>query len=137
MYAAIGSPVTKNSDGTTVDQFQRAKDILLVVLPLLTTALGYWFGSAGRQQAEDKADQAHDVAGKTQRKLESVLASSTEQNLLEKAMVKDPEAFGTTLTPERMEEIVRTAPEPAPDQSDVPTEQRTVEDDAPGKRPPV
>jgi hypothetical protein len=93
VYGELGSPVTKQTDGTTLDEFQRAKDILLVVLPLLTSSLGYWFGSAGRQQAENKAEQATGVADKAQRKLAGVLDSATEPGLLDKAKAKDPEAF--------------------------------------------
>ncbi|WP_033289246.1 hypothetical protein [Amycolatopsis jejuensis] len=95
VYTRLGTPST---DGTAFDEFQRAKDILLVVLPLLTTALGYWFGSAGRQQAERKADQAKHDADKAQRKLAGVLDSSAVPDLLEKAKNKDPEAFGLPVT---------------------------------------
>lgn len=67
------------SDGKVVmDEFQRAKDILLVVLPLLTTALGYWFGAAGREKAEGKADMA-------EKKLNAVIDVS-DKGTLKQAM---------------------------------------------------
>lgn len=51
------APVTK-PDGTIVyDEFGRAKDILIAVLPLLTLALGYWFGAQSADKAEKQADQ--------------------------------------------------------------------------------
>ena len=64
---------TRDTEGQVLDTYQRAKDILLVVLPLLTTALGYWFGAAGRENAEAKARFAMAEANKTQQRLEGVL----------------------------------------------------------------
>ena len=40
------------------DEFQRAKDIFVLVLPLLTTAVGYWLGSQGTAKAEEKTEVA-------------------------------------------------------------------------------
>lgn len=87
---------TRDSEGHILDTYQRAKDILLVVLPLLTTALGYWFGAAGRENAEAKAQFAMSEASKSQKRLEGVLGSSTDQELLSKAQELYPEAFGLT-----------------------------------------
>jgi hypothetical protein len=100
VYSALGEPTVKGADGSVLDQFQRSKDILLVVMPLLTTALGYWFGSAGRQEAQNTANMAQDAAEMAQRKLASVLDSSVESGLLDKAKEKDPEAFGVAQSPE-------------------------------------
>ena len=85
---------TRDNEGHVLDTYQRAKDVLLVVLPLLTTALGYWFGAAGRENAEAKAIQAMSDARRTQQKLEGVLGSSQEQDLLSKAQSLYPDAFG-------------------------------------------
>jgi hypothetical protein len=85
---------TRDSDGNVLDTYQRAKDILLVVLPLLTTALGYWFGAAGRENAEAKARYAMTEASRSQQRLEGVLGSSSDQELLSKAQELYPEAFG-------------------------------------------
>ncbi|MGW5724073.1 hypothetical protein ACWEVP_48465 [Amycolatopsis sp. NPDC003865] len=90
----IGIPVVKSSDGTVFDQFQRAKDVLAVITPLLTTALGYWFGSAGRQEAQTTASAARAEADQAHRRLAGVLDSSSEPGLLAKARAADPEAFG-------------------------------------------
>lgn len=85
---------TRDNEGHVLDTYQRAKDVLLVVLPLLTTALGYWFGAAGRENAEAKAIQAMSDARRTQQKLEGVLGSSREHDLLSKAQSLYPDAFG-------------------------------------------
>jgi hypothetical protein len=108
VYGALGDPTVKSSDGSVLDQFQRSKDILLVVMPLLTTALGYWFGAAGRQDAQKTASAAQDAADVAQRKLMSVLDSSEESGLLDKAKDKDPGAFGA----EPPEGVSGTADEP-------------------------
>ncbi|WP_433562959.1 hypothetical protein ACQP1O_36925 [Nocardia sp. CA-151230] len=86
----------RDSAGDVVDSYQRAKDILLVVLPLLTSALGYWFGVAGRAQAEAKAVQADAAAERTNLQLKTVLDTSTEPGLLDKARRQYPEAFEAT-----------------------------------------
>jgi hypothetical protein len=90
----ISSVPTRDTEGHVLDTYQRAKDVLLVVLPLLTTALGYWFGAAGRENAEAKASAALSEAKRTQQKLEGVLGSSREQDLLSKAQALYPDAFG-------------------------------------------
>lgn len=69
------APQTNESGEVVLDTFQRAKDILLVVLPLLTTALGYWFGAAGKEKAEQKAEAA-------------------QSELLDVAKRANPQAFG-------------------------------------------
>jgi hypothetical protein len=79
-------PQVDESGAVTLDEFQRAKDILLVVLPLLTTALGYWFGAAGKATAEEKAE-----AATTQ--LQEVLDVGGE-GLLAAAKQRNPGAFG-------------------------------------------
>ena len=82
----LGTPPVVNEDGAVVlDEFQRAKDILLVILPLVTTAFGYWFGAAGADKAEKKAEQAQ--------RENRALVSATPQALAT-ARDKYPEAFG-------------------------------------------
>lgn len=83
----MSTPPTLGTDGKVVlDEFQRAKDILLVVLPLLTTALGYWFGAAGKEKAEEKADRSA-------KQLDSVL-DAAPAGVLEEAKRQHPDAFG-------------------------------------------
>jgi hypothetical protein len=83
----IGVAPTVNSKGAViVDQYQRAKDILLVVFPLATAAVGYWFGNQGRAKAQDQAQEA-------QNKVTAVLGSSDDGQLLRKAATSFPAAF--------------------------------------------
>ena len=85
----IGTAPTKDAQGNiVVDEYARTKDILLVVLPLVTTVYGYWFGAQGKTNAEAKADKA-------QREFQAVVATG-EPDLLQKAMTKYPEAFTKT-----------------------------------------
>ena len=109
--STIGIPVVKSSDGTVFDQFERAKDVLAVITPLLTTALGYWFGSAGRQEAQTTASAARAEADQAHRRLAGVLDSSSEPGLLAKARVADPDAFGV---PSGGSAETAGKPEPAP-----------------------
>lgn len=83
----LGTAPTKDGQGNVlVDEYQRAKDILLVVLPLVTTAVGYWFGVQGKEKAEDKADQAKEEA-------KAIVATSEDSDLLSKAREKYPRSF--------------------------------------------
>jgi hypothetical protein len=84
----IGTAPTIDAQGkVVVDKFQRAKDILLVVLPLVTSALGYWFGAQGKEQEQERAESARS-------QLEAVVSASTDPGLLQKARSQYPDAFG-------------------------------------------
>lgn len=85
--ANLGTAPTRDAQGNTiVDKYQRAKDILLVVLPLVTTAVGYWFGSQGKEKAETEASKAKD-------KVTAMAAVSSDPDLLKTARDKYPDAF--------------------------------------------
>jgi hypothetical protein len=59
VLSKIGIAPTVNSKGAvTVDQYQRAKDILQVFFPLATAALGCWFGNRGTAKAQDRRNSA-------------------------------------------------------------------------------
>ncbi|RSM63575.1 hypothetical protein DMH03_16545 [Amycolatopsis sp. WAC 01376] len=107
-------PITKAADGSVLDVFERSKDVLLVVTPLLTTALGYWFGSAGRHEAQDAASAARTEAAVARQQLAGVLDSSSEPGLLGLARQANPQAFAVT-TP-----VEQAAPTTAPDTGDQP-----------------
>lgn len=93
--ANLDSVPRVNAKGQVLlDEFQRSKDILLVVLPLLTTALGYWFGAAGKEKAEERAEEATRSAAEERRKLQAVLDTSPETELLNRARSAYPDAFG-------------------------------------------
>jgi hypothetical protein len=83
----LGTAPQVNSKGAViVDQYQRATDILFVVFPLATAAVGYWFGNQGRTRAQEQAQQA-------QSKVTAVLGSSDDGDLLRKAAESFPAAF--------------------------------------------
>lgn len=90
VWKNLGKPPQYLADGKTVkvDEFARAKDIFVLVLPLLTTAVGYWLGSQGTVKAEKKADAAE--ADKTSA-LQNAAAS---QATLDHIQRTHPEAFG-------------------------------------------
>ena len=87
-FIKIPKAPTLNSQGIiVVDEYQRTKDILSVVFPLATAAVGYWLGSDGKSKAEDQAKSS-------QAQLTAVVGTSADSDLLEKAKSKYPEAFG-------------------------------------------
>lgn len=59
VWVNLGKLPEYNDDGTVrIDEFQRAKDILSLVFPLATIAVGYWLGSEGKAKSDDKAKAA-------------------------------------------------------------------------------
>lgn len=107
--AKLGIAPVKDANGTLLDEYQRAKDILLVVLPLVTTAFGYWFGAQGKDKAEDDAAAAR-------RELTAVLATSNNPNLLREARDNYPDMFGDA----PRHRLFRRPPPPQPPQSPEP-----------------
>lgn len=103
--AKLGIAPVKDATGSVLDEYQRAKDILLVVLPLVTTAFGYWFGARGKDKAEDDAAVAR-------RELTAVLATSDNPKLLRQSRENYPDMFG--YAPRRP---FRRPPQPAPQPS--------------------
>jgi hypothetical protein len=89
VYQKLGmKPEVDTAGKVVLDEYQRAKDILLVVLPLFTAALAYWTGSAGTTQAKQEANE-------TKKQLNAVLDSSPE-GVLERAKQAHPEAFANS-----------------------------------------
>jgi hypothetical protein len=78
-------PEVDASGNVVLDEFARAKDILLVVLPLFSAALAFWVGSQGTTGAKKEAEGA-------KKQLEAVLDSSPE-GILKKAKATHPDAF--------------------------------------------
>ena len=95
VWRHIGDVPTQDTNGDVVDRFQRAKDILLVVLPLLTTALGYWFGAEGKDKAVSSAAEAEKTAKTEQTKVQALLQVAPEDQVTA-AKKQYPEAFGLT-----------------------------------------
>jgi hypothetical protein len=86
--------IVKDTNGIVVDSYQRSSDVLHIVVPLLTIALGYWFGAEGKENAEKRAAAAQTEATTARRQLTAVLGSSSEADqLLQKAKAADAEAF--------------------------------------------
>ncbi len=82
----LGVPPTKDPEGNIVmDEFQRAKDILIIVLPLFSASIAYWVGSSGTEAAKKEATDS-------KKKLDAVLDASP-QGILAKAKAAHPEAF--------------------------------------------
>ena len=80
-------PELDNAGNVVLDQYGRAKDILLVVLPLFSAAVAYWVGSSGTQDAKKEAAGA-------KKQLDAVIDQSPE-GVLQKAKQAHPEAFTT------------------------------------------
>lgn len=82
----LGMPPTKDAAGNIIiDEFQRAKDVLVIVLPLFTASIAYWVGSQGTTEAKNDAE-------KSREKLEAVV-SEAPADVVERARTKYPEAF--------------------------------------------
>jgi hypothetical protein len=81
-------PEVDSSGKVVLDQYGRAKDILLVVLPLFSAALGYWVGSSGTQEAKNEAAGAKE-------KLDAVI-DSAPAGTLQKAKEMHGDAWGAT-----------------------------------------
>ncbi|MDT7745150.1 MAG: hypothetical protein QOE59_4228 [Actinomycetota bacterium] len=91
--STITTAPTVDARGNVLDPYARSKDILLAVLPLLTTALGYWFGAQGKEQEQQKARVAQEKSEEKDKKLQVVLAKSDDTQLLQKAQEAEPELF--------------------------------------------
>ena len=74
------------SGNVTLDTYQRAKDILLVVFPLFSAALAFWVGNSGTTDAKKQEKVA-------KAQLTAVLDSSPP-NILATAKQNHPDAFG-------------------------------------------
>lgn len=103
VFSNLGVEPVYGEDGTLViDKYSRAKDIFALVLPLLTAALGYWFGSQGTVKAEEKAGEAEakaDVARERELMLTSIAAQAPAdggRTILEEARRLYPEQFGVS-----------------------------------------
>ena len=79
-------PIVENGN-VILDEFQRSKDILLVVMPLFSAAVAYWVGSREAKEAKEEAS-----ASKEQ--LVAVLDQGPA-DLLRRAKTAYPEAFST------------------------------------------
>lgn len=86
-------PVLSEDGKVIFDEYARAKDVLLVVVPLLTLALGYWFGAQGTAKAEEKAQKEEKKAEETNAQLKEALGL-LPADLYQQAVAEKPKAFG-------------------------------------------
>lgn len=110
VFGNLDTVPTTDSHGTIVaNPLQNAKDVLTVVVPFASAAVGFWFGSDGKSKAQDQAQEAHTQAQQAQTQAEvqrgradreqqqksAVLQAASEdtQDLLDKARQIAPEAF--------------------------------------------
>lgn len=77
----LGQAPTFAPDGKTIsiDEFARAKEIFVIVFPLLTTAAGFWLGSQGTAKAEEKTADAQQQADKAKENEKRLAAAATPQ----------------------------------------------------------
>lgn len=96
VFQNLGVRAEVDADGTIVlDKFQRAKDVLLaVLLPLVTLAFGYWFGTQGTAKAEEQADKATAEAKNAEERITTIVGASQDTDLLTRARRQNPRAFG-------------------------------------------
>jgi hypothetical protein len=121
----IGISPSFNAKGAvTIDQYARAKDVLQIVFPLATAAVGFWFGNQGTVQAQNQADKAtqnaqdaHTQARRSQAKVEAILGASNDADLINKAKAAAPGAF--------------------PEMEAAPSDATAVNTGAPGAEPPA
>jgi hypothetical protein len=57
-YRLLGQAPQIENGVVVLDQFQRAKDILLFVLPLFSASVAYWLGSREASEAKEDEDEA-------------------------------------------------------------------------------
>jgi hypothetical protein len=93
VWSRLGMEPKVNQSGAVVlDEYARAKDILLVVMPLFTASLAYWTGARGTTEAKEEAKEAKEESNQVTKQLDAVLDSSPE-GVLQKAKQDHPEAF--------------------------------------------
>ena len=54
----INHPAKIENGAISLDVFTRSKDILAIIFPLATTAVGFWLGNRGAEKAEEVAETA-------------------------------------------------------------------------------
>lgn len=78
--AHLGDAPNVVGGSVTLDVFQRSKDILLVVLPLATTAVGFWLGNQGVEEAEKNAERAEEIAEDAQAEARESMRAAERAN---------------------------------------------------------
>jgi hypothetical protein len=89
MVLSSKAPTLDGQGKTLLDPFANAKDLLTGVASVATLVLGYWFGAAGKAQAES-------VAAQTQGALTVAIAATPDGQTLDMPGLQKqfPKAFG-------------------------------------------
>jgi len=66
------APIIQNGN-VILDEFQRAKDILIVVLPLFSASVAYWLGSREVAEAKNEMVKARQETAVADQKLKALL----------------------------------------------------------------
>ena len=85
------APIIQNGN-VILDEFQRAKDILIVVLPLFSASVAYWLGSREVAEAKNEMLKARQETAVADQKLKALLEQGPD-DLLGKAAQKYPQVF--------------------------------------------
>lgn len=86
LYQRLGTkPKVDTAGNVVLDEHARAKDILLVVMPLFTASLAYWTGARATTEAKEEANQA-------KKQLNAVIDVAGQDTLVE-AKAKHSDAF--------------------------------------------
>jgi CBS domain containing-hemolysin-like protein len=101
VFRDLGVAPTISNGTITSNPLQGAKDILTAVIPFASAAVGFWFGSDGKTQAQNQAQQAQEQANAErdratkadQQKGAMLQSADNAQELLDKAKALAPEAF--------------------------------------------
>ncbi len=101
VFMNLNARPTIQNGAITSDPLKNAMEVLTVVIPFASAAIGFWFGADGKSKAQDQAQQAQvqasterDRAIKADQQKSAVLQAATDaEELLEKARKIAPQAF--------------------------------------------
>jgi hypothetical protein len=101
VFHNLGVAPTISNGTVTANPLQSAKDVLTVVVPFASAAIGFWFGADGKVAAQNQAQQAQrqasderDRATRADQQKGAVLQAAPDAKaLLDRAKDLVPEAF--------------------------------------------
>jgi len=101
VFHNLGVAPTISNGTVTANPLQSAKDVLTVVVPFASAAIGFWFGADGKvaaqnqaQQAQQQASDERDRATRADQQKGAVLQAAPDAKaLLDRAKDLVPEAF--------------------------------------------
>ena len=107
VFHNLGVPPTISNGTVTANPLQSAKDVLTVVIPFASAAIGFWFGSDGKVAAQNQAQAAQQQASAAtaratradQQKGAILQAAPDAKTLLDQARELVPEAFAEPTPP--------------------------------------